>query len=156
MREIEFRGKRTDGEGWVYGNLARYYKDTCITFDNTDDNWSTGRDSVDVIPETVGQYTGLQDKNGIKIFEGDIVLRCYTESSGNEIRQKMFILFEKGCFLEKRIDSFYRSGLAPNGFNFHEDYQMLETDTKECPKVNGSFEVIGNIHDRPELLERRK
>jgi uncharacterized phage protein (TIGR01671 family) len=130
---------------WIYGGI--YTKDG-LTFIHDKKHGFT------VNPETVGQYTGLQDKNGIKIFEGDIVLRCYTESSGNKIRQKMFILLEKGCFLEERIDSFYRSGLAPNGFSFHEDYQMLETDTKECPKVNGSFEVIGNIHDRPELLEK--
>jgi uncharacterized phage protein (TIGR01671 family) len=131
MREIEFRGKRTDGEGWVYGNLARFYKDTCITFDNTDDNWSTGRDSEDVIPETVGQYTGLKDKNGVKIFEGDII-------RWNDIDAKT----KTGHVLYFEKESGY-------------DVCILREPRKSLFWVVGlSCEVISNIHDNPKLLEK--
>ena len=68
MREILFRGKRTDNGEWVYGLLGRYNADfECA---NIIDEFEL---LVPVKTESVGQYTGLKDKNGRKIFEGDIV-----------------------------------------------------------------------------------
>jgi uncharacterized phage protein (TIGR01671 family) len=156
MREILFRGKIMNSyckpelngqwaEGEFFADRFGYYINVL--------EGEYEADSFCISPETFGQYTGLKDRNGKRIFEGDVVLRCYTGSTGKENRVKQLVVFEKGCFLTKRIDDDYFHGVDPNGYNFYEDYQTLETSTKECPRVNGSFEVIGNIHDNPELLE---
>lgn len=95
MREILFRGKRTDNGEWVYGYYCpvvrgKFPATPCIVPD-CDGVW----EGVPIIPETVGQYTGLKDKNGNKIFEGDIVV---INTSEKRKIKKYRVEFDNGIF----------------------------------------------------------
>lgn len=123
MRDIKFRGKRTDNGEWVYGYVYRYgwtgEEETCIIVPY----YGGALYSIEVDPETVGQYTNLKDKNGTKIFEGDIVLlKGYDEPYQ--------VVFDESCF------QVYSDSVRYAMDNFY-DYEI---------------EVIGNIYDNPELL----
>lgn len=127
MREILFRGKRIDNGEWVEGFYykAKYYrtdKNLCdyITIPHPED-YCKSSDHFLVNPETIGQYTGLTDKYGTKIFEGDILL------VGD--KQKVLVSFEKGQFVVNH-------------------YAINVLCSRNCES-----EVIGNIHDNPELLK---
>ena len=122
-----FRGKRIDNGEWVIGYLCRsYYKveDACICCTATLNFYS-------VDPDTVGECTGLKDKNGKLIFEGDIVLFKWDK----ECDYCHFVEFVDGEFL-----------VTPN--------LALENlwSIRICGE-NEKFSVIGNIHDNSELLE---
>ena len=151
MREILFRGSPKDDTtrhffadiwkdnckgSFVYGSLIinkdRYY--ICVsalcTINSCINNGMTSM--IEVIPETVGQYTGLTDKNGKMIFEGDIV---YCKSRLDNAN--MVVIFECGQF-RMVLSENYRSYQTNSGF-----YDINCFDK----------EVIGNIHDNPELLK---
>lgn len=133
MREILFRAKRRGDEIWVYG----YYAYTYENFDNDEDNriyeHATGKDHV-IYRNTLGQYTGLTDKNGKKIFEGDIV-----KINNTYVRYVVYSEI-RTCFGLLRRDSV-----------FADEWMGTFGNVDSC-----NIEVIGNIYDNPELLEERK
>ena len=123
MREILFRGKRVDNGEWAYGM-------PCATEESGIFSIQTLVGGIfDIIPETVGQYTGLTDKNGKKIFEGDIVKNEY----------------EKGHYQYFKIFYCDRTHM----WQGENKYGMLS----KVYQMLGTLEVIGNIHDNPELLK---
>ena len=116
MREILFRGKNPITNEFVIGDLFQHGEQCFIMVLNR---------NIEVPPETVGQYTGLCDKNGKKIFEGDII-----KISNGEIYT---VVFEAGGFA---------TGIFSSGF-FLGEWDMAHV------------EVIGNIYDDPELMKTK-
>lgn len=121
MREILFRGKNIAGK-WVYGVPLICNEVAFIS--------RIFEDNIRVIPETVGQFTGLTDKNGKKIFEGDILKGCW---------KMIFEVYYDDCLLQFRAKTV-------DGFNKDIDYYGYPHQ----------IEVIGNIYDNPELLGEQK
>lgn len=121
MREILFRGKRVDNGTWAYGDLLHCDDEMEI------DSESLGENGGYIIPETVGQYTGLCDRNRKKIFEGDIV------NYNGSIHK---VVFENRCYNA-------RFGIVV------EEKETWSFGMSVPPYL---MEVIGNIHDNPELM----
>ena len=138
MREILFRGKRIDNGEWVYGAYSHHNSLNRGFIVNVGvDKISPIAWTCEVIPETVGQYTGLTDKNGKKIFEGDILESKFT---------KMPYLV---CFGEYTYSDEYWDGQSVCGW-YNED-ECGRVTVFGCPDDWAT--VIGNIHDNPELLK---
>ena len=131
MREILFRGKRVDNEHeWVCGNYHNHSSEKSISFYKV--FVGTAMTMYAVIPETVGEYTGLTDKNGTRIFEGDIVKQEFSKfrQSTNGICE-----FHDGSF-----------GLKIKDLG-------IEKFLPFACICNATYKVIGNIYDNPELLK---
>lgn len=150
MREIKFRGKLINkyAEEWFYGDLIQVKDGTVDKKGNpaTDyyiitDDYSSKYNKIElrtcqspkVNADTIGQYTGLKDKNGVEIYEGDIVY-CQTKFG----KAKAIIEFINGKFV-----ACWNSAIT------HPKNGHLIA----CYDINKRFEVIGNIYDDPELLK---
>lgn len=138
MREIKFRGKRLDNGEWVYGNLVKYPKtekwvpQSEIWFF---DDEGGGEHYYIVNPTTVGQFTGLYDKDGNEIYEGDICKYSYINPMTREERTFVWkVEWSNGAYWLHSIDDSLQDTL-------------LWIQHKE-------IEVIGNIYENPELLQK--
>lgn len=138
MRNIIFRGKRINRNGeWGYGDLRRYGGNTWVFPHNQDAAYDA--DMVD--PTTVGEFTGLTDKNGKGIFEGDIISYDYIRY-GNPQKTEGRVFYKNGTFL---VNVYVGAVISmPLGYLFGDDV-----------KVN-TIEIVGNIHDMPDFQEEWK
>lgn len=138
MREILFRGKRKDNVKWVQGFYALFASNKGLKH-----GIYTGAENgcvipLEVIPETIGQFTGLTDRNGERIFEGDIV-KEWSSSWKSPLKTEVSI-YEVVCE--------YLGSL----------HLIRKTEYGEASTLlyrKSIVEVIGNIYDNPELLENR-
>ena len=130
MREILFRGKRVDNGEWVEG----YYSPVNIPITGNMGHFINvgGYRAVEIDPETVSQFTGLCDKNGVKIFEGDIIE--YTDGCNDWLGAVKYAS-DDAQFVVRFIGG---------------DVESFDN------LYSGDCEVIGNIYDNPELLEVSK
>ena len=133
MREILFRGKRTINGDWVYGDFVRgnerkSLRDSIFVYDSETQSFN----DYEINPSTLGQYTGLTDKNGKRIFEGDIAK--VLQGKDKDIA---YVGFENGAFmLYPKTGNIYERTLWSYWYN-------------DC-----DVEFIVNITDNPELLEK--
>ena len=136
MREILFRGK-TYNDKWVQGLLVQM--DDHLTQIRKLGSDGIGYYDYSIVPSTVGQYTGLTDKNGKKIFEGDIlkIVHKYQSPFDDDTKEYTDITTDVVFFDDE--------GLC---FSYGESPFLCVADN-----VTAEYEVVGNIHDNPELLE---
>lgn len=128
MREIIFRGKAVESCEWVYGDLSFHKEGTTFirSWEGTEDNLHYRSSRVE--ENTVGQFTGLYDKDGARIYEGDIVV---AELWPGVHFLGVVVWREKDCAFSVRLSENNSTG------------------------VSTGYRVVGNIHDNPDMLERK-
>lgn len=132
MREIEFRGKAKHNNEWVYGFYSPLIWYPSLEQTPSIKTFKGG--DMEINPETLGQYTGLTDKNGKKIFEGDIVIITEDGCMNGFIG---IVEYNKSCFDLKNIEDYD----VYEGLEYYEEKQL---------------EVIGNIYDNCELTHQHE
>lgn len=142
MREIKFRGKRLDNGEWIYGSLlVSHFKDDKKEryFITQFSGNYTFEHEVD--PATVGQFTGLKDKSGREIWEGDIF-----KEDGSGIVRSVFRVPGGLAFEDNPVSFGYDHRAPVYPYSSIAEMQNVSWLSQCC-------EVIGNIHDNPELLK---
>lgn len=151
MRQIKFRGKRPNSGKWITGSLIQLFGFSYIV----NDEHKNADCSTEVLSDTVSQFTGLVDRNGKEIYEGDILeerfVACDRQDtglidgeycSGHYIETKRFVA-------NMNLD--YENDLITVGFFDGGCDKLLEED--ELYNYPSGIYLIGNIHDNPELLD---
>lgn len=161
MRTIKFKGKRVKDGQWIYGNLADYsstiLRDTInkkVIFSNivsfATDNFGFVVNDCEVDPDTVGQFTGLKDKNGKEIYEGDIFgIPC------KDVKNHFYRMVEYCCdgfYLVDNCKDVKYGDLLHREISLDGNYSGM---AKELRYSGSDYCVVGNIHDNPELLNEK-
>ncbi len=163
MREIKFRGKSFDNGEWIYGD---YHKRAggvnCIIKMEPDENGKVVYAVHQAVPDTIGQFTGVLDKNGKEIYEGDVL-------SVREWKNLAFGMFNHDEMKDLSLDDCKGELLKDiKSLVYWDEGSMLATEQNGCAYYMCSFwhedtlitqpifdiEIIGNIHDNPELLNK--
>lgn len=130
-RQIIFRGKRLDNGEWVYGDLEYNSAKNIVRIHTYDNNGEYLMQHL-VQPDAVGQFTGLTDKNGKEIYEGDIL-------STDLAIPRCEVVFRNGCFALRLNDG-------------DEDFYDIISPIDESVDKTKYHNIIGSIHDNPDLL----
>lgn len=140
-REILFRGKRKNGQ-WVYGSLVVSENIAPAIYYEVGKGLVKQLDWCYVTPDTIGQYTGLKDKNGNKIFEGDIVHLKGDGYDGSKVGKDYYrvVTFHEGSFCLSIEDGVHYPVHTPI-YKYCDSYSIV------------NWVVIGNVHDNPDLIK---
>lgn len=132
MRTIKFRGYSKDftEDEWFFGNLIDKGNGSYQILEKNPKIWDLYCDGITVIPESIGQFTGLHDKNGKEIYEGEILYN-------NDRKEHCIVKYskEKAMFIVKYLES-------------NDEFPLWESISNLCYSV-------GNIYENPELLEKK-
>lgn len=147
MKEIKFRGKSEETNEWVYGQLLYLDNQPFIVGELVEANseYTNLEWWQPVYPNSVGQFTGLHDKNGEEIYEGDIIEYTFDNEDSLFISEE-----SKRIGLKKRIDKVYwqewRSSFAVG-------CELVNTDLFRYVRGGNRVTIIGNIYENPELIK---
>lgn len=162
MREILFRGKRLDNGEWIEGHLIQYEDGRARICESHTEIFCYEKDlsiiqtvAHEVDPSTIGQYTGLKDKNGERIFEGDIVRYTFDSPDDPTATENGLKVRTGRIFWSDWRASFAVTAGRNLSAAINNDVAVYVRGRQVYEYVRGAntVEVIGNVHDNPELLK---